>query len=73
MPDHVTRHNRPPGHARFCECPDCRTAWEEWHEAKYHERVALRDIELRHARPATDQEWAEFLDAEFPRVKERVS
>jgi hypothetical protein len=72
MTDRLTRHNGIPEHHRFCDCLDCRAAWEEWHEAKYRQRQldrdALADIELRQAKPATDAEWAAFMDAEYPRV-----
>jgi hypothetical protein len=72
MPDRLTQDNSIPEHSRWCDCLDCRTAWEEWHEAKYRDRLALQDIELRQTRPATDAEWAEFMAAEFPRAKEGV-
>lgn len=69
MPDRIVRHNGIPEHSRWCNCNDCRAAWEDWHEAKYLDRLALRHIELRQAKPATEQEWAEFFDAELPRLE----
>jgi hypothetical protein len=60
-------------HPSYCHCPACREwedYWEAWHAIQV---LAAQDIELRHARPATDREWAEFMDAEWPRVKEGVT
>jgi hypothetical protein len=72
MPNHIVRRNGVPEHDVFCDCLDCRVAWEEWHEAKYRWRLA-QAVELRHAKPATDEEWAAFMDAEYPQAKEGVS
>lgn len=73
MTNRIVQHNGIPEHDQTCNCLDCRTAWEDWHEAKYLDRLALQDIELRQAKPATDEEWAAFFDAEFPQVKEGVA
>lgn len=70
MPHRIVRHNGIPEHDQFCTCIDCRTAWEDWHEAKYALRLlAAQDEQVRQAKPATDREWAEFFDAEFPRMQ----
>jgi hypothetical protein len=61
-------------HSRWCTCLNCLTAWEDDQEAKYAIRLlAAQDEEVRHAKPATDAEWASFMDAEFPKVKEEVA
>jgi hypothetical protein len=54
MPDRTVRHNGIPEHSPLCDCLDCRTASE--------------DDEIRQAKPATDEERAAFMGAEFPRV-----
>jgi hypothetical protein len=73
MPHRLTLHNGIPEHSRWCDCLDCRVAWEEYQEAEYALRLlAAQDEQIRQAKPATDQEWAEF-DAEFPRAKEGVA
>ncbi len=47
----------------------CVEAWCEYFDERRHtEQLALLDIELRHARPASREEWAEFFDREFPRA-----
>ena len=44
-------------------------AWCDWMERiRALDRLVLADVELRQARPATDAEWAAFLEREFPRV-----
>ena len=69
MSNRIVRHNGIPEHPRFCECLDCRAAWEDWHEAKYAQRLLdALDTELRHAKPATDEQWEAFKNAEWPRV-----
>ena len=74
MPNHMTLHNGIIEHDRWCDCLDCRTAWEEWQEAEYALRLlAAQDAEIRQARPVTEQEWAEFMDAEFPPAKKEVA
>jgi hypothetical protein len=74
MTDRLVRHNGILEHKRWCTCLDCRTAWEDWHEAKYALRLLdAQDGEVRQATPATDAEWAAFMAGEFPRVKEGVS
>jgi hypothetical protein len=70
MPHRLTLHNGIPEHSRWCDCLDCRVAWEDSQEAEYALRLlAAQDEEIRQAKLATDQEWAEFFDAEFPRVQ----
>jgi hypothetical protein len=55
-----------------CDCLDCRVAWEDSQEAEYALRLlAAQDEQIRQAKPATDAEWAAFMDAEFPRVEAR--
>jgi hypothetical protein len=73
MPDRPRRHNSTSEHDPACNCLACRIAWEEWHEAKYRWRLAVQETTLRHAKPATDEEWQAFLDSEYPQAKDEVA
>jgi hypothetical protein len=56
-------------HPRACDCTVCLDAWVAWMERQRAlDRLALADIELRQAKPATAREWNEFFNREFPRV-----
>lgn len=58
-------------HPRQCDCQVCLAEWGEWMEQKREiDNLALAEIELRQAKPATDAEWQSFLDGEWPRVRE---
>ena len=48
-------------HSQSCDCQFC-------HRGEM-DPLQLADIELRHAKPATDEEWQQFMDREFPRVQ----
>jgi hypothetical protein len=55
-------------HPQACDCTVCLDAWVAWMERQRAlDRLALADIELRQAKPATAREWSEFFDREFPR------
>lgn len=55
-------------HADYCMCPACRE-WAEHMEARHAlDLLAARDSEVRQAKPATDAEWSEFFNREFPRA-----
>jgi hypothetical protein len=74
MTDRLVRHNGIPEHKRWCTCLDCRTAREDDQEAEYALRLLdAQDTAVRRAKPATDAEWAAFMNLKFPRVKEGVS
>lgn len=62
-------------HPKDCDCEDCLDAWAEWMEPYVEaDRLAARDPERAgEAVPATDAEWAAFVNAKFPRVKEEVA
>lgn len=65
MPDRLTQDRST--HRDYCMCSACRE-WAEHMEARHAlDRLALADIELRQAKPATAREWAAYFDAEFPR------
>ena len=56
-------------HPPQCDCVSCLDLWAAWMErVRALDRLVLADVELRQARPATDAEWAAFLEREFPRV-----
>lgn len=67
MPNHLTRHKG--AHAPDCDCEACLMAYGDHFEAVLLlDRLSARDPERQGAKPATDEEWAEYLDAEFPVV-----
>jgi hypothetical protein len=74
MPDRIVRYNGIPEHTEYCDCLHCRLEWEADQEEQYAVRLlAAQDEQVRQAKPATDAEWAEFMDAEWPRAKEGVA
>ncbi len=69
MPNHVVIRNgylvEPRPHFAGAVCVE---AWCDYFDERRHtEQLALADIELRRARPASREEWARFFDSEFPR------
>lgn len=68
MPNHLTQHKP---HASDCDCEACLTEWGDNFEAVLLlDRLAARDPERHGAKPASDREWREYLDREFPRVRD---
>lgn len=58
-----------PGHTRDCDCERCLQEYGDHFEAVLlMDRLAASDPERQGAKPATDREWQEFLDAEFPKA-----
>jgi hypothetical protein len=56
-------------HPRACDCTVCLDAWVAWMERQRAlDRLALADAELRQAKPATQAEWDQFFNREFPRA-----
>lgn len=59
-----------PGHPRDCDCESCMEEYaEHFRGILLADRLAARDPERAGAVPATDAEWREHMDAEFPIVK----
>lgn len=66
MPNRLTQIK----HARDCDCEACLTEYGDHFEAVLlADRLAATDPERNGAVPATEEEWREYLDREFPRVK----
>lgn len=56
-------------HPRDCDCEACLTEYGDHFEAVLlMDKLAARDPERNGAVPATEREWREHLDAEFPRA-----
>jgi glycine/D-amino acid oxidase-like deaminating enzyme len=56
-------------HPQACDCISCLDEWARWMEHQRSlDRLRELEVELRRAVPASDREWAAFLDAEFPRA-----
>lgn len=56
-------------HNRDCDCDQCLTEYGDHFEAVLlMDQLAARDPDCIGAKSATDREWQEYLDTEFPRA-----